>query len=85
MLRKRLFCIISISLCALFSSRAQDWEEMAVAYEREVYDGAGLVEMNAALLANPMNCSLPGFSVHGIFQARVLEWGSIAFSAFSLS
>ena len=26
-------------------------------------------------------CSLPGFSVHGIFQARVLEWGAIAFSA----
>ena len=29
---------------------------------------------------NPMDCSLPGFSVHGIFQARVLEWGAIAFS-----
>ena len=28
----------------------------------------------------PMDCSLPGFSVHGIFQARVLEWGAIAFS-----
>ena len=27
-----------------------------------------------------MNCSLPGSSVHGIFQARVLEWGAIAFS-----
>ena len=31
-------------------------------------------------LSDPMNCSLPGFSVHGIFQARVLEWGAIAFS-----
>jgi len=30
--------------------------------------------------SNPMNCSLPGFSVHGIFQAKVLEWGAIAFS-----
>ena len=28
----------------------------------------------------PMDCSLPGSSVHGIFQARVLEWGAIAFS-----
>ena len=27
-----------------------------------------------------MDCSLPGSSVHGIFQARVLEWGAIAFS-----
>ena len=29
--------------------------------------------------SDPMNCSLPGSSVHGIFQARVLEWGAIAF------
>ena len=28
-----------------------------------------------------MDCSLPGSSVHGIFQARVLEWGAAAFSA----
>ena len=31
-------------------------------------------------LSNHMDCSLPGSSVHGIFQARVLEWGAIAFS-----
>ena len=31
-------------------------------------------------LHDPMDCSLPGSSVHGIFQARVLEWGAIAFS-----
>ena len=31
-------------------------------------------------LSNPKDCSLPGYSVHGIFQARVLEWGAIAFS-----
>ena len=31
-------------------------------------------------LCNPMDCSLPGSSVLGIFQARVLEWGAIAFS-----
>ena len=30
--------------------------------------------------SHPMDCSLPGSSVHGIFQARVLEWGAIAFS-----
>ena len=33
-------------------------------------------------LSDPMNCSLPGSSVHGIFQARVLEWGAIAFSGY---
>ena len=32
-------------------------------------------------LSNPMDYSLPGSSVHGIFQARVLEWGAIAFSS----
>ena len=31
-------------------------------------------------LLDPMDCSLPGSSVHGIFQARVLEWGATAFS-----
>ena len=31
-------------------------------------------------LSDPLDCSLPGSSVHGIFQARVLEWGAIAFS-----
>ena len=30
-------------------------------------------------LRDPIDCSLPGSSVHGIFQARVLEWGAIAF------
>ena len=34
-------------------------------------------------LLDPMDCSLPGSSVHGIFQARVLEWGAIAFSNIS--
>ena len=31
-------------------------------------------------LSDAMDCSLPGFSVHGILQGRVLEWGAIAFS-----
>ena len=34
--------------------------------------------------SDPMDCSLPGSSVHGIFQARVLEWGAIAFSKRSI-
>ena len=31
-------------------------------------------------LTDPMDCSLPGSSIHGTFQGRVLEWGAIAFS-----
>ena len=34
-------------------------------------------------LSDPMDCCPPGSSVHGIFQARVLEWGAIAFSGDS--
>ena len=35
-------------------------------------------------LSDPMDCSLPGSSIHGVFQARVLEWGAIAFSDSAL-
>ena len=38
------------------------------------------VAQSCPTLSNPMDCSLPGSSVHGIFQARVLEWGAITFS-----
>ena len=36
------------------------------------------VAQSCPTLSNPMDCSLPGSSVHGIFQARVLEWAAIA-------
>ena len=42
------------------------------------------IAQSCPTLSDPMDCSLPGSSVHGIFQARVLEWGAIAFSQFSL-
>ena len=38
------------------------------------------VAQSCLTLSNPMDCSLPGSSVHGIFQARVLEWVAIIFS-----
>ena len=38
------------------------------------------VALSSPTLGDPMDYSLPGSSVHGIFQARVLEWGAIAFS-----
>ena len=43
------------------------------------------VAQSCPTLSDPMNRSLPGSSVHGIFQARVLEWVAIAFSDFSIS
>ena len=39
------------------------------------------VAQSCLTLSDPMDCSPPGSSAHGIFQARVLEWGAIAFSA----
>ena len=38
------------------------------------------VAQSCLTLCDPMDCSLPGSSVHGIFQARVLEWGAISFA-----
>ena len=38
------------------------------------------VAQSGPTLSDPMDCSLPGSSIHGIFQARVLEWSAIAFS-----
>ena len=38
------------------------------------------VSQSCPTLSDPMDCSLPGSSIHGTFQARVLEWGAIAFS-----
>ena len=49
---------------------------MNVKSEREV-------AQSCLILRDPMDRSLPGSSVHGIFQARVLEWGAIVFSDFT--
>ena len=42
------------------------------------------VAQSCPTLSDPMDCSLPGSSFHGPFQARVLEWGAIAFSEEAL-
>ena len=42
------------------------------------------VAQSCLTLSDPMDFSLPGFSIHGIFQARVVEWGAIAFSELEL-
>ena len=43
------------------------------------------VAQSCPTLRDPMDYSLPGFSIHGIFQARVLEWDAIAFSNFLMN
>ena len=43
------------------------------------------VAQSCLTLSDPMDCSSPGSSVHGIFQARVLEWVAITFSELALN
>ena len=45
----------------------------------EVTGDSELISENRTL-CHPMDCGLPGSSVHGIFQARILEWVAISFS-----
>ena len=62
-------------------SRQEHWSGLPFPFpvhEREKWEWSRSVMLTPS---NPMDCSLPGSSVHGIFQARVLEWGAIAFSA----
>jgi len=62
-------------------SRQEHWSGLpfpSPVHESEKVKGE--VAQSCPTLHDPVDCSLPGFSVHGIFQARVLEWGAIAFS-----
>ena len=49
-------------------------------YALELFGGGGLVTKSCPTFCDPMDYSLPGFSVHGIAQARILEWVDISFS-----
>ena len=58
------------------SKMLSPWKEH---YDQPVAAAAKSLQ-SCPTLHNSMGCSLPGSSIHGIFQARVLEWGAIAFS-----
>ena len=60
--------------------RQEHWSELpslSLMHESEKWKWSRSVSPTPS---DPMDCSLPGSSVHGIFQARVLEWGAITFS-----
>ena len=61
------------------SSWAQVLNTWSVASTTEG-EGEGEVVQSCPTLCDPMDCSLPGSSVHGILQARILEWVTISFS-----
>ena len=60
-------------------------EEGERALGREVLDieRKKVKSLSHVRLCNPMDCSLPGSSIHRIFQARILEWVAISFSRVS--
>ena len=59
-------------------SRQEHWSGLP--FPSPVNESESEVAQSCPTLSNPMDCSLPGSSVHGIFQARMLESGAIAFS-----
>ena len=64
---------------ALGFSRQEHWSGLP--FPSPMHESESEVAQSCPALSDPMDCSPPGSSVHGIFQARVLEWGAIAFSA----
>ena len=64
-------------------SRQEHWSGLP--FPSPVHESESEVAQSCPTLRDPMNCSLPDSSVHGIFQARVLEWGAITFSRSAVS
>jgi len=58
-------------------SRQEHWSGLPFPSPRHESENESEVAQLCLTLSNPMDCSLPGSSVHGIFQARVLEWGTL--------
>ena len=61
-------------------SRQEHWSGLPCLLQCMKVKSESEVAQSCLTLSNPMDCSLPGSSFHGIFQARVLEWFAIAFS-----
>ena len=87
-----LSCFSHVQLCAtpktaahqvppsLGFSRQDQWSGLPFPSPMHESESESEVAQSCLTLCDPMDCGLPGYSVHGIFQARVLEWGATAFS-----
>ena len=64
-------------------SRQERWSGLP--FPSPVYESESEVTQSCSTLRDPLGCSLPGSSIHGIFQARVPEWVAIAFSMIQSS
>ena len=65
-------------------SRQEHWNGLPFPSPMHEVKSESEVAQSCPTLCDPMDCSLTGSSIHGIFQARVLEWGAIAFSPCQL-
>ena len=76
-----------VQLCATPSlgfSRQEHWSGLHFLLQCIKVKSESEVAQSCLTLPDPMDCSLPDSSIHGILQARVLEWGAIAFSLLLL-
>ena len=78
---KRLTCSFNKWLTSWFSEHSSGAEHtMPLTYRSLTEQVPREVAQSCPTLCDPMDCSPPGSSIHGIFQARVLEWVAISFS-----
>ena len=87
-----LSCFSRVQLCAILEtaahqallplgfSRQEHWSGLPFPSQCMKVKSESEADQSCLTLSDPMDCSLLGSSIHGIFQARVLEWGAIAFS-----
>ena len=70
-------------------SRVKQDSEILILHSKNQYAAAAAAAakslQSCPTPCDPMDCSPPGFSIHGIFQARVLEWSAIAFLEISFT
>ena len=66
-------------------SRQEHWSGLPFPSSMHERKSESEIAQSCLTLSDPMDCSPPGSSIHGIFQARVLEWGAIAFSTMDMS
>ena len=66
-------------------SRQEHWSGCNFLLQCMKVESESEVAQSCLTLSYPMDCSLPGSSIHGIFQRTVLEWGAIAFSHWDIT
>ena len=73
------------ALLPLGFSRQEHWSGLPFPSQCMKVKSESEAAQSCLTLSDPMDCSLPGSSIHGIFQARVLEWGAVAYRSINLS